>query len=349
MSFIVPVAEASVKTLIDSIDRVIINPIIYFLFAVAMVYFLYGLAQYLMSPDNEEVHKQSKSHMLWGVIGLFIMVAVFGIEKLLLGTFGETKIQINNNGDYSVEKNLDQGAANTNPTLNDNTVKDSPLTGTDIFSTTGENLGKPLSSTLPPGSSYTKSPFTAQYVPNPLCWRKAIMSVESSEYKALQSVKILARKAYISDNNLNDKTADPKLPTTYGVLSAYDKSVNKYYVWWDARAPVGGGKASDCNLAEVPQSQTLSQPQGQSVKPNPMKDVYFSDAEYYRVIDSGTDMSYATARSNAINNALIQIAKLRGLNTTSGFEYEVLPGEKYYAQDAVTGKYDYWVAVQSKK
>jgi len=105
MSFqIIPVAEASVVTLMKSIDRVIINPIIYFLFALAMVYFLYGLAQYLLSPDNEEVRKSSKSHMLWGIVGLFIMVAVFGIMNLILSTVGENKIQIQSTGDYQVNK-----------------------------------------------------------------------------------------------------------------------------------------------------------------------------------------------------------------------------------------------------
>ncbi|HUC88520.1 MAG TPA: hypothetical protein VMR49_00625 [Candidatus Paceibacterota bacterium] len=99
---IIPVAEASVVTLMKSIDKVVINPIIYFLFALSMVYFLYGLAQYLLSPDNEEIRKSSKSHMLWGIVGLFIMVAVFGIMNLILGTFGENKIKIDSSGNYTV-------------------------------------------------------------------------------------------------------------------------------------------------------------------------------------------------------------------------------------------------------
>ncbi len=99
---IIPVAEANVVTLMKSIDRVIINPIIFFMFALAMVYFLYGLVQYLVYPDSEEIRKKSKSLMLWGIIGLFIMVAVFGIMNVILNTLGEKKIKINNNGDYVV-------------------------------------------------------------------------------------------------------------------------------------------------------------------------------------------------------------------------------------------------------
>lgn len=85
---IIPIAEASVQTLMDSINRVIINPLIILLFGLAVVYFIYGLTKYLISPDNEEVRKSSKSHMLWGIIGMFIMVSVFGIINLIINTIG---------------------------------------------------------------------------------------------------------------------------------------------------------------------------------------------------------------------------------------------------------------------
>jgi len=101
---VIPVAEASINTLMQGINKVIINPLIYFLFACAMAYFLYGVAQYFLSPDNEEIRKKSKSHMVSGLIGLFIMISVFGIMNLILGTLGEqSNIKIQQNGDYSVK------------------------------------------------------------------------------------------------------------------------------------------------------------------------------------------------------------------------------------------------------
>lgn len=101
---IIPVAEASgIASLMMSINKVIINPLIYLLFALAVVYFLYGLAQYLLSPDNEETKKNSKQHMLWGLIGLFVMVAVFGIMNLILNTLGEKNIKIDS-GTYTVNQ-----------------------------------------------------------------------------------------------------------------------------------------------------------------------------------------------------------------------------------------------------
>lgn len=100
---IIPTAEASVVTLMQSVNKVIINPLIYFIFALAIIYFLYGLVKYLLSPDNEELRTSSKQHMLWGVFGMFIMVAVFGIMNILLSTLGVDKKDINiNNGDYKI-------------------------------------------------------------------------------------------------------------------------------------------------------------------------------------------------------------------------------------------------------
>lgn len=101
---IIPKAEASVVTLMKSINRVIINPLIIFLFALAVVYFIYGLARYLLSPDNEEVRKTSKSHMLWGIVGMFIMISVFGILSIVMNTFGiENKGP--NSADIIIENN----------------------------------------------------------------------------------------------------------------------------------------------------------------------------------------------------------------------------------------------------
>ncbi|HAE36803.1 TPA: hypothetical protein DCX66_03450 [Candidatus Nomurabacteria bacterium] len=99
---IIPIAEASVVTLMGKVNDVIINPIIIFVFVLATVYFLYGLIQYLISPDNEEIRTSSKSHMLWGIVGMFIMISVFGIMNIILNTLGEENIKIESDGSYTV-------------------------------------------------------------------------------------------------------------------------------------------------------------------------------------------------------------------------------------------------------
>ena len=70
--------------------NVIVNPIIQVVFAVAIIIFVYGVFEFVRGADNPEVRKQGQQHMLWGIIGLTIMVAVFTIIRILLNTLGLT-------------------------------------------------------------------------------------------------------------------------------------------------------------------------------------------------------------------------------------------------------------------
>ncbi len=99
-----PIAEASVGTLMKSINKVIINPLILFMFALALAYFLFGVMQFVINPANEEMKKSGKSHMVWGVVGMVIMVSVFGIMQIILNTVGEKHIKIDNTGNFEVQK-----------------------------------------------------------------------------------------------------------------------------------------------------------------------------------------------------------------------------------------------------
>ena len=76
--------------LMSRITKYILNPLILFLFAAAALIFAWGLVEFLSSPDNEEAKTKGRQHMLWGVIGMFIMISVFGIMNLIINTFGLT-------------------------------------------------------------------------------------------------------------------------------------------------------------------------------------------------------------------------------------------------------------------
>jgi len=81
-------ALAGYKEIISKINQVIINPIIVFLFAVATLIFLYGIVEFLANPANEETRDKGKQHIIWGVVGLAIMVSVFGIMQLIINSLG---------------------------------------------------------------------------------------------------------------------------------------------------------------------------------------------------------------------------------------------------------------------
>ncbi len=55
--------------------------------ALALLFFFWGLAMYILNAGNEEKKAEGKNIMIWGIIALFIMVSVFGIVKVLQDTF----------------------------------------------------------------------------------------------------------------------------------------------------------------------------------------------------------------------------------------------------------------------
>ena len=80
---------------IGKVDTMIINPLIGLLFALAIVYFLYGVFEFLSNQENEEKKTTGKSHMIWGIIGITIMMGVWTILGIVLATLGISKDQIN--------------------------------------------------------------------------------------------------------------------------------------------------------------------------------------------------------------------------------------------------------------
>ena len=77
------------KSLIESkILPLILDPAVDLLIAAAVVLLLYGVVKYISSGDNEEERKKGKDLIVYGIIGLFVMVSVWGLVNILTGTFG---------------------------------------------------------------------------------------------------------------------------------------------------------------------------------------------------------------------------------------------------------------------
>ncbi|MCX6752487.1 MAG: hypothetical protein NTZ87_03240 [Candidatus Nomurabacteria bacterium] len=78
--------STNLNQFITNVDSMIINPLIIFLFALALVYFLYGLFEFIANGANDEKKTTGKSHMLWGIVGLTIMMGVWAILGIILNT-----------------------------------------------------------------------------------------------------------------------------------------------------------------------------------------------------------------------------------------------------------------------
>lgn len=83
--------NGSVSVLVERINAVIIDPLLALIFAAGLVVFLWGTVEFLWGISaGSEKKDDGKRHMLWGVIGMFIMVASTAIIRIIMNTFGLT-------------------------------------------------------------------------------------------------------------------------------------------------------------------------------------------------------------------------------------------------------------------
>ena len=72
--------------LLNGIKTEIVNPAIYLLLAMAAAYFVWGVFTFVSNYEDPEAQESGKKHMIWGVIGIAIMLSAFGIMRMIAGT-----------------------------------------------------------------------------------------------------------------------------------------------------------------------------------------------------------------------------------------------------------------------
>lgn len=78
--------------LLERLGEVLINPAILLLFGVALVFFVYGLVRFLWEANvGGKDNSAGKQHMIWGVVGMFVMVAAWGIIKVIENTLNSLR------------------------------------------------------------------------------------------------------------------------------------------------------------------------------------------------------------------------------------------------------------------
>ena len=84
-------ANANAGTLETIICRMgsILNTIIPFLIVLGVVYFVWGVITYVISSD-EEAKKAGRDRIIYGIIGLAVIVGVWGLVSILNRTFNPT-------------------------------------------------------------------------------------------------------------------------------------------------------------------------------------------------------------------------------------------------------------------
>ena len=73
---------------IVKLQQYVLVPAERIIFAAGFFLFVYGLVEFLWNIDEVSAQQEGKQHMLWGIIGVFIMVSVLGIISIIQNTFG---------------------------------------------------------------------------------------------------------------------------------------------------------------------------------------------------------------------------------------------------------------------
>ena len=94
MNSLIPVAHAATQAqitaqcFVDKINDAILFPLITLMMALAFLFFLYGVFEYVKNAANESARETGRNHLVYGVIGMLIMLSAFSILNIAAGTFG---------------------------------------------------------------------------------------------------------------------------------------------------------------------------------------------------------------------------------------------------------------------
>lgn len=80
-------AQTNVETILIRVLSTL-NTIITLLFVIATIVFLWGVIQFIAKSGDEAARTKAKGIMTWGIIGLAVMAAAWGIVRILQNYFG---------------------------------------------------------------------------------------------------------------------------------------------------------------------------------------------------------------------------------------------------------------------
>ena len=67
---------------------IINKSVIPLIISLALAMFIWGVVQYVINDQEEAKRAKGRQFMIWGIIGLTVMFAVWGLVKIIGTTFG---------------------------------------------------------------------------------------------------------------------------------------------------------------------------------------------------------------------------------------------------------------------
>lgn len=90
VAYAAPAHIQAAQSIITRIENAILFPLITFMLALALLFFLWGAYEFVANAENEGGRVTGKRHMMYGIIGFVVMVSALAILRIAAGTFGIT-------------------------------------------------------------------------------------------------------------------------------------------------------------------------------------------------------------------------------------------------------------------
>lgn len=84
-------AQSPDLTYLDDVVNAIgelVNQLIPIVIAIGLLFFIWGLVQFILASGDEGAKEVGKRRMVWGILALFVIVAVWGLVDLLAQIVG---------------------------------------------------------------------------------------------------------------------------------------------------------------------------------------------------------------------------------------------------------------------
>lgn len=76
----------AVNTLVNNISAYVLKPLIFLMFAVATLVFVWGVQTFIGAADDPEARGKGARQMIWGILGMAIMVAAVALVTIIGNT-----------------------------------------------------------------------------------------------------------------------------------------------------------------------------------------------------------------------------------------------------------------------
>ncbi len=93
MPYLITIAHAQspgvdvARGFVEKVNDIILFPIITLMIALALLVFVYGAVMYVTNANNPAARAEGQKHIMWGIIGMLVMLSAFAILKIAAGTF----------------------------------------------------------------------------------------------------------------------------------------------------------------------------------------------------------------------------------------------------------------------